>query len=37
LLEKGGILLDSISAHIGRHVTEGVGKLAREALEGGAK
>jgi hypothetical protein len=32
LLEKGGMTLDSISAHIGRDITEGVGKIAREAL-----
>ena len=32
LLEAGGITLDSISAHCMRHVVEGVGKIAREAL-----
>jgi hypothetical protein len=33
LLEAGGITLDSISAHCMRHVVEGVGKIAREALK----
>jgi hypothetical protein len=33
LLEAGGISLDSISASCMRHVVEGVGKIAREALE----
>ena len=33
LLEAGGITLDSISAHAMRHVVEGVGKIAREALK----
>ncbi len=33
LLEAGGMTLDSISAHCMRHVVEGVGKIAREALE----
>ncbi|MET4197310.1 hypothetical protein ABIA95_000148 [Bradyrhizobium sp. LA8.1] len=32
LLEAGGITLDSISAHCMRHVVEGVGKIAKEAL-----
>jgi hypothetical protein len=32
LLQAGGITLDSISAHCMRHVVEGVGKIAREAL-----
>jgi len=32
LLQQGGMTLDSISAHVGRHITEGIGKLAREAL-----
>lgn len=32
LLQAGGITLDSISAHVARHVIEGVGKIAREAL-----
>ena len=32
LLEAGGITLDSVSAHCMRHVVEGVGKIAREAL-----
>jgi len=33
LLEAGGITLDAISAHCMRHVIEGVGKIAREALK----
>jgi hypothetical protein len=33
LLKAGGITLDAISASCMRHVVEGVGKLAREALE----
>jgi hypothetical protein len=33
LLEAGGITLDSISAHCIRHVIEGAGQIAREALE----
>ena len=33
LLEAGGITLDSISAHCMRHVIEGVGKIAKEALD----
>jgi hypothetical protein len=32
LLEAGGITLDSVSAACMRHVIEGVGKIAREAL-----
>lgn len=32
LLEAGGITLDSVSAHCMRHVVEGVGKIAKEAL-----
>jgi hypothetical protein len=32
LLEAGGITLDSVSAHCMRHVIDGVGKIAREAL-----
>lgn len=32
LLEAGGITLDSVSAHCMRHVIEGVGKIARDAL-----
>lgn len=32
LLEAGGMTLDSISASNMRHVVEGVGKIAREAL-----
>ena len=33
LLKAGGISLDSISASCMRHVVEGVGQIAREALE----
>lgn len=33
LLEAGGLTLDAISAHAMRHVIEGVGKLAKAALE----
>ena len=33
LLEAGGITLDAVSASAMRHVIEGVGKIAREALE----
>ena len=33
LLQQGGMTLDSISAHVGRHITEGIGKIAREALD----
>ena len=33
LLEAGGITLDAVSAHCMRHVIEGVGNIAREALE----
>ena len=32
VLQQGGMTLDSISAHVGRHITEGIGKIAREAL-----
>jgi hypothetical protein len=32
LLEAGGITLDSVSAYCMRHVVEGVGKIAKEAL-----
>jgi hypothetical protein len=32
LLAAGGITLDAVSAHCMRHVIEGVGKIAREAL-----
>jgi hypothetical protein len=32
LLRAGGITLDAISAHCMRHVIEGVGRIAREAL-----
>ena len=32
LLEAGGITLDAVSAHCMRHVIDGVGKIAREAL-----
>jgi hypothetical protein len=34
LLARGGITLDSVSASCMRHVIEGVGKIARNALEG---
>jgi hypothetical protein len=34
LLEAGGLTLDAISAHAMRHVIEGVGKIAKQALEG---
>ena len=33
LLEAGGMTLDAISAHAMRHVVEGVGQIARRALE----
>jgi hypothetical protein len=33
LLEAGGITMDAVSAHCMRHVVEGVGKIARAALE----
>ena len=33
LLEAGRMTLDSISAHMARHIVEGVGRIAREALE----
>jgi hypothetical protein len=32
LLQQDGMTLDSISAHVGRHITEGIGKIVREAL-----
>jgi hypothetical protein len=32
LLWAGGITLDAVSAHCMRHVIDGVGKIAREAL-----
>jgi hypothetical protein len=32
LLQAGGITLDAISAHCMRHVVEGVGRIARDAL-----
>jgi hypothetical protein len=32
LLKAGGITLDAVSASCMRHVVEGVGKIAREAL-----
>jgi len=32
LLKAGGITLDSVAAHCMRHVVEGVGLIAREAL-----
>lgn len=34
LLEAGGVTLDSVSAHCMRHVVEGVGKIAKQALKG---
>jgi hypothetical protein len=34
LLKAGGMTLDSITAHVARHVVEGIGKIAREALDG---
>jgi hypothetical protein len=33
LLEAGGVSLDAISAHCMRQVIEGVGQIAREALQ----
>ena len=33
LLNAGGITLDAVSAHCMRHVVDGVGKIAREALQ----
>ena len=33
LLEAGGMTIDAVSASCMRHVVEGVGKIAREALE----
>jgi hypothetical protein len=33
LLAAGGITLDAISAHCMRHAIEGVGRIAREALQ----
>jgi hypothetical protein len=33
LLKTGGITLDAVAASCMRHVVEGVGKIAREALE----
>jgi hypothetical protein len=33
LLQAGGITLDSVSAHCMRHVLDGVGKIARDALD----
>ncbi len=36
LLQAGGMTLDAISASNMRHVVEGVGKIAREALRSGA-
>ncbi len=32
LLGRGGISIDAVSAHCMRHVIEGVGKIARDAL-----
>lgn len=37
LLAAGGITLDAVSAHCMRHVVNGVGKIAREALEAYSK
>lgn len=34
VLKDGGMTLDAISAHAMRHVIEGVGKIARDALAG---
>lgn len=34
VLKDGGMTLDAISAHAMRHVVEGVGKIARDALAG---
>ena len=34
LLRAGGITIDAVSASCMRRVVEGVGKIAREALEG---
>jgi hypothetical protein len=33
LLGRGGITIDAVSASCMRHVVEGVGRIAREALE----
>lgn len=33
LLRAGGITLDAVSAHCMRHVVEGVGRIAKEALQ----
>jgi hypothetical protein len=33
LLKAGGITMDAVSASCMKHVVEGVGKIAREALE----
>jgi len=33
LLKVGGITLDAVSAHCMRHVVEGVGEIARAALD----
>lgn len=35
LLAAGGITLDAVSANCMRHVVEGVGQLARDALRSG--
>lgn len=32
LLKAGGITIDAVVAHVARHVVEGVGKIARDAL-----
>ena len=33
LLKAGGITLDAVSAHAMRHVVEGVGQIAKDALQ----
>lgn len=37
LLKAGSITLDAVSAHCMRHVIEGVGKIARTALDKDAR
>jgi vacuolar-type H+-ATPase subunit I/STV1 len=32
ILEFGGVTLDSVSAYVGRHIVDGIGKIANEAL-----
>ena len=34
VLTAHGMMLDAISAHVMRHAVKGVGKIAREALDG---